>query len=360
MLASTTSIAVDSNSQVYFTEVVTNGLWKLNRATNTVEPMNVTSPGAYLGDSGPLSNAYLSTPVGLTTDSIGNFVIADQGSSHLRRTYTFGYPQTPVYLTMNFAYTNYFASTGTTSIALNGNPLVTFYGSNFSNGSYALSNANVFDYPLQYVNPVYQDTTPFVEITQTDSYGYTKLDGTLFVQEVPSQGLLKNMVNSNAGIIMNSGVINFPYQADGITIDNRFNDVSTRSIFYGGQLLTASDPLLKEEIEAADLARCYSTMLRVPLKRYKYTDAYTSTFRVKDVHRLGFLTTDVAPAFPNSVTTLRSEEHAWISSRSGLDTAQLKYNHYGVTRHLMGLVSTLESEVEYVARSIVAQRNTIL
>jgi sugar lactone lactonase YvrE len=360
LLASTTSIAVDANSQVYFTEVVTNGLWKLNRATNAVEAMNVTSAGAYLGDSGPLSNAYLSTPVGLTADSMGNFVIADQGSSHLRRTYTFGYPQTPVYLTMNFAYTNYFASTGTTSIALNGNPLVTFYGSNFSNGSYALSNANVFDYPLQYVNPVYQDTTPFVEITQTDSYGYTKLDGSLFVQEVPSQGLLENSVNSNTGIIMNSGVIQFPYQADGITIDNRFNDVSTRNVLYTGQLLTASDPLLKEEIEPADLALCCSTMLRIPLKRYKYTGAYSSTFRVKDIHRLGFLTTDVAPAFPNSVTALRNEEHAWISSRSGLDTAQLKYNHYGVTQHLMGLVSTLEWEVEHVARSIVAQRNTIL
>jgi hypothetical protein len=261
---------------------------------------------------------------------------------------------------MDFSYTNYFASTGTTSIALNGNPLATFYGSNFSNDSYRLSNANIFNYPFQYVNPVYRDTTPFIEITQTDTYGYTKLDGALFVQQVPSQGLLQNSVKSNAGITMNAGYLSFPYQNNGITIDNRFNDASTRSVLYTGQLLSASDPLLKEDIEPANTAFCYSTMECLPLKRYTYTEAYNSTFRVKDRYRLGFLTTDIAPVFPKSVTALGSEEHVWMSSMSGLDTAQLKYNHYGVTQHLMGLVSTLEAEVDCIARSIVAQRNTIL
>jgi sugar lactone lactonase YvrE len=360
MLASTTSIVVNSNSEVYFTEILRNGLWRLNRATNTVQSMNTLSDGAYFGDSGPLSNAYLSTPTGLSLDRLGNFLIADQGNSHLRGTYTFGYPQTPVYLTMEFTYTNYFASTGTASISLNGNRLATFYGSNLSNDSYRLSNANVFDYPLQYVNPVYRDTTPFIEITQTDSYGYTKLDGTLTLEEVPSQGLLENTVKSDAGIIMNAGCIRFPNQNNGITIENRFNDVSTRSILYTGQLLSASDPVLKEQVEPANTSLCYSTMERLLLKRYKYSEPYISTFRVKDVHRLGFLTTDAAPVFPKSVTPLGSDEHAWISSMSGLDTAQLKYSHYGVTQHLMGLVSTLEAEVEQVARSIVAQRNTIL
>jgi hypothetical protein len=159
---------------------------------------------------------------------------------------------------------------------------------------------------------------------------------------------------------MNSGILRFPNQTNGITIDNRFNDASMRSIFYTGQLLSASDPALKEDVEEADTARCYSTLADLPLKRYKYIEPYISTFRVNDAHRLGFLTTDVSPAFPKSVTALGNQEHAWISSTQGIDTTQLKYNHYGVTQHLMGLVSTLESEVAQIARSIVAQRNTIL
>jgi len=358
MLASTTSIAVGLDSQVYFTEVVTNGLWKLNSATGVVEATTMLSAaGGYLGDAGPLSNAYFSTPMGITTDASGNFLIADQGNSRVRATYTYGYPQTPVYLTMNFNYTNYFASTGTTSISLNGTALKTFYGSNGSNDSYQITNANIFSYPLQGTNPVYGDQTPYVQITQTDTYGYTKLDGTLFVQEVPSQGLLENSVNSNMGIIMNSGILRFPKQTNRITIDNRFNDVSTRNVLYTGQLLSASDPVLKEKVECANTSLCYSTLAHIPLKRYKYIDPYISTFNVHDIHRLGFLTTDVSPMFPKSVQPLgNGEEYAWMSSTMSIDTAQIKFAHYGVTQHLMGLVSTLESKV----RSLVAQRNTIL
>jgi hypothetical protein len=356
MLASTTSIAIDSNSELYFTEVVTNGLWKLDRATGTVEATTLLGDGAYLGDAGPLSNAYLSTPTGVTTDASGNLLIADQGNSRVRGTYTYGYPQTPVYLTMNFAYTTYFASTGTTTISLNGTPLKTFLGTTGSNDSYQITNANIYSYPLQGTNPVYDDQTPYVEVTQADTYGYSKLDGTLYVENVPSQGLLQNAVNSNTGIIMNSGILKFPHANNGITINNRFNDVSTRNVLYTGQLLSASDPILKEKVESANTSLCYSTLAQIPLKRYKYIDPYISTFHVQDIHRLGFLTTDVEPVFPKSLQPLGNGEHSWMSSTMSIDTAQIKYAHYGVTQHLIGLISTLESEV----RSLVAQRNTIL
>jgi len=45
---------------------------------------------------------------------------------------------------------------------------------------------------------------------------------------------------------------------------------------------------------------------------------------------------------------------------NSLDTAQIKYAHYGVTQHLQAKISTLEGEVEKLARSILAQRNTVL
>jgi hypothetical protein len=264
---------------------------------------------------------------------------------------------------MNFKYTNYFASPGPAYIGVNGTILKTFDGSIGADDTYAVNNVNVFNYPLRGNNPVYQDQTPYIEITQRDSYGYTKLDGTLFVQQVPSQSLLKNSVDTTAGIQMNSGVLRFPNTMNGITLDNQFNDLSTRTILYYGQLLNASDPALKEDITQANIAHCYSTFCQFPLKRYNYIEPYVSTFNVQDVHRLGFLTSDIQHTLPKSLTRI-SHEHAWgPSTLATLDTAQIKMTHYGATQHLIELVSTLEAEVEHLVRRLrpsTAQRNSFL
>lgn len=353
-LASTMSLTVNANQQLYLTDVDTNAIWTLDLATQRIQNLNTVTTGGYLGDAGPLSNAHFSTPVGLRVDPQGNFLIADQGNSRVRQSYTFGFPQTPVYITMNFNYTNYFASTGTATIALNGNIIKTFSGSNPLNDSFSLTDANIYTYPLQGVNPVYADQTPYVEITQSESFGYTKLEGTVFVEEFPFQGLLKNSVVESAGIQMNAGLLRFPHTMNGITIENRFNDVSTRNIVYSGQLYNSSDPALKENCVNADLAMCCSTITSIPLKRYRYTDAYLSTFRVGDIHRLGVLTTDVQQVLPKSITATCVDE-SWAPSAQTLDSAQIRFSHYGVTQHLLALVSTLEAEVE-----IAAQRNSLL
>ena len=360
LLGTTTAITFDSTSQLAFTDATTSGIWSMSTGSGTLTALSGISTSAYLGDAGPLSNAYFASPAGISVDNQGNFLIADSGNRRLRRTYTFGYPQTPTYLTMNFTYTNYYASTGTSYIALNGNVLKTFDGTTGSNDTFQINTTNIVNYPLQGSNPVSGDQTPFIEITQTNTYGYTKLSGNLFVEQVASQGLLRNSVNSNAGIVMNSGVLSFPNKNEGITMNNQLNDASLRSVFYTGSLFNASDPALKEEIENASTSLCYSTLQSTPLKRYRYTEAYVSTFHVDDRHRLGFLTSDITPTFPKSVGSV-SYEHAWAPPIvHTLDAAQIKMNHYGVTQHLMGIVSTLESEVAECTRIILAQRNSHL
>ena len=178
------------------------------------------------------------------------------------------------------------------------------------------------------------------------------------------QGFLENTVNEDAGIIMNSGTVRFPYQNNGITIQNKYNDISTRNFTYTGSLNTASDPALKEGIRAADLSICYQTLATLPLKRYNYIPQFGSTFRVLDRTRLGFLTSDVSPHFPNSVTIAPIEElHSTIHT---LDTAQIKYTHLGATQHIIQAVSTLEAEVAELQefrdllRHTATQRNAIL
>jgi len=167
-------------------------------------------------------------------------------------------------------------------------------------------------------------------------------------------------IDSNANITINNGVIRWPYFLNGTTIQNSLNDMSVRSIYYYGGLNFASDPTLKEDIEDADLSRCYETVKGLPLRRYKYIDTYLSTFTNKDAHRIGFLATELEQVFPKSVTY--SEIPALHSTFRVIDTQQIEMAHIGATQHMMhrieGLHSTLEglkAEVGKISHNTLAR-----
>jgi sugar lactone lactonase YvrE len=358
-----TALTTDPTNTVYFTEIPTNGLWQISQGT--FQPMNTPSTASYLGDGGPLSGAQFNAPMGVITDTSGNFIVSDSGNYRLRRSYTYGLPQTPVYLNLYLTFTNYYATSGLANVYINGNNIASFNTSSM-NSTLSITDVNVYNYPLQGSNPVLGDQTPYIEIRQSGDIGYIKLEGSLYVNEVPGQGFLENSVNNNAGIIMNSGILQFPYAIDGITIQNRYNDTTTRTLVYTGNLNNASDPALKEHIQPATLPICYQTLATLPLRVYNYIPAYQSTFHTRDGTRLGFLTTEVAPHFPNSITPIPFE-HAWTaSSIQTLDIAQIKYAHLGATQHLIAEVSTLEAAVaeldtlRKILRLRATQRNVVL
>jgi hypothetical protein len=99
----------------------------------------------------------------------------------------------------------------------------------------------------------------------------------------------------------------------------------------------------------------------LPLRAYSYIPAYESTFQVRDRRRLGFLTTEVAEYFPNSVSPA-----AFLDSTfQTLDTTQIKYAHFGTTQRLLQEVSSLEGHVQGLLlardalRRVSTQRNVI-
>ena len=152
-----------------------------------------------------------------------------------------------------------------------------------------------------------------------------------------------NSLDSNSVIEFNNGAIRWNYALNATTIQNSLNDISTRNLYYYGSLNFVSDPRIKENIQNADLARCYETIAALPLRRYKYIDAYCSTFQVADTHRLGFLATDLLPHFPKSVHMSDSIFPEFSTSLMTIDTAQIEMAHLGATKYLMKEVARLEA-----------------
>jgi hypothetical protein len=188
-----------------------------------------------------------------------------------------------------------------------------------------------------------QDANTFVAVNAIAG-GFSILEGTVWVTGVPNEGNTTNDVLQTGGITVRNGNIRFPNYLADITIRNQFNDARMRNLVYNGTLQFSSDPALKEDVSGANLALCYETLDSLPLRTYSYIQPYQSTFCQYDsTPRIGFLTSEVAPYFPKSVTTTPFEYSWGPSTIQMLDTTQVKFLHLGATQHLAQQVSTLET-----------------
>jgi hypothetical protein len=353
-LQTTTDIALagTSGTQLFFTELETNRIWQVS-TTGLIAPLTAGSTsGAFFGDSGPAAAALLNAPLGLAADPSRNLLISDSSNYRIRRTYTFGAAQFSRYVNMDFKYTNYSTLTGAATISINGNPVKTFTAaatSTVSTAIFTLTDADILAYQQNVFNPITLDQTPFITVQQTDTVGYTRLQGRLWVNQVPAQQSIRNLVDSTAGIEMNFGSIQFPAAVNAITIQNPYNDATARNLFYTGGLYFASDPAVKEDIVPASVNRCTDILEALPLKRYSYVSSYRQIHQPRDGTRLGFLTTDVAPHFPKSVCRAEDFGH------ETLDLAQIRAAHLGATQALEGLIDELEKEVAELQARLTAE-----
>ena len=158
-----------------------------------------------------------------------------------------------------------------------------------------------------------------------------------------------NYVTSNTGIEMNTGYMVWKSRQYGLAIQNEYNDLQTRTITYTGGLYTASDSNLKYDIEYADSSELYQALRRIPLNRYAMSDIFLRTFRTRDAHQLGVLTTNVAKEFPGMIHKVDSE-HLGIPDLETVDRVQFRYAHLGATQHLMERVSSLSGKIRTLCR----------
>jgi len=245
------------------------------------------------------------------------------------------------------------------NISINGNVIVTFdsmIGSNTT--SITLNDFSIKTYPMYAINSRgYPSATPWVELTYYANNGVLPTRAPLMEIWVSDKKIAQDTssrLDTNGLITMNKGYMYFSTPVNGINIFNSQNDMSVRRLFYTGAMSFASDPILKEQIEPANLEICRQTVDDLPLHRYKYTDAYQSTFQLADTRRLGVLSSEYGRYFPKAITYSPEQVLPGISTTAMIDTEQLMYSHIGATQllistveHLSTLLVTLRKEGEH-------------
>ena len=156
-------------------------------------------------------------------------------------------------------------------------------------------------------------------------------------------------IDSNSVLSFYNGGLLWNYSLNDTVIRNPYNDMTIRNVYYYGGLSFSSDPILKQDIEMANISTCYDTIRSLPLRRFKYTDKYISTFSIRDVHRLGVLATEVEEFFPKSITL--TEIPGFESTVRTVDIQQIEMAHLGATKYLMRQVESLAAEIKLLTES---------
>jgi hypothetical protein len=156
-------------------------------------------------------------------------------------------------------------------------------------------------------------------------------------------------VNSNYGIEMNLGYMVWNNALNGITIQNKFNDIRTRSVLYTGAIYNPSDSNLKTDIEFADTAALYSTLDALPLRRYAMSQQYMDTFGTQDRRQIGVVTSDVAIHIPGAVHDTEFG-YCGLSTLHMVEKNALQFTHLGATQELARRVSTLATAVQLLKK----------
>ena len=273
---------------------------------------------------------------------------------------------TPLYLS-NVKPANYVAGTPYTVNATFQYIIPTTSGSLPGNLIYAQNSlfwANELDTTSFVGTPYYNDITIYGYYAQDQTsnasiiYQQTNTNSNAFnwtatmINDSVTTLILKTTSNANYSLVdpsvyinMQNGILKWDYALNATTIQNSLNDISTRNLLYYGSLKFISDPRLKQDIQPANIRRCYDIIRDIPLHRYEFIDSYVSTFQVTDRHRLGIIADEYEQFFPKSVTSMQSPL-SHLSTIKTVDTQQLDMAHLGATQYLLKEIAELRAAVD--------------
>jgi hypothetical protein len=117
----------------------------------------------------------------------------------------------------------------------------------------------------------------------------------------------------------------------------------------GSSWASSSDIRLKENIELADLDRCYNDVKNLKLKRFRWKDETYTDEQINDRNVIGWIAQDVELIMPKAVTKMNL--HGYEDCRS-LQPDQIFKAQYGATQKLIEKVETLENTVALLLEKI--------
>ena len=115
----------------------------------------------------------------------------------------------------------------------------------------------------------------------------------------------------------------------------------------GGLWTVVSDKRLKENVQFADLDRCYEIVKIVPLKHYAWTKEAYSDERIKDRNVIGWIADDVKAVFPKAVNTtrFRKADGNILTDALDLDGGEMNMATYGAVQKLQKMIEELQKRI---------------
>jgi hypothetical protein len=251
-----------------------------------------------------------------------------------------------LYLTSPSTYTLSFSSPSRIAVVAGDTLSVRIRGSRSYGDSYIYTNylgvTQSYSSFVQTLQPNINSVEYLEFFHNTSSTGLQTSELTAWISPVSTTTI--SYVDSNYGLVMNRSYIRWNSALNGITIENPYNDTSTRSLTYTGSLYHASDSNLKHSVEYVNPELYMTAINSLPLRRYRFNDAYTNTFHTEDKWQLGVLTSEVEPIFSSMVKTVPFT-HCGIDTIDTVDRTQLRYAHLAATQGLIHRVSTLKGRI---------------
>ncbi|PNH01352.1 hypothetical protein TSOC_012772 [Tetrabaena socialis] len=113
-----------------------------------------------------------------------------------------------------------------------------------------------------------------------------------------------------------------------------------------------SDERVKQDIEVADLDRCYDIIKNLDLKRYTWDSNYLDATAVADRSKLGWIAQDVETVFPKAVDTI---ERYGFSNFKTLNVDQIYAALYGSVKKLQQVTESLQLQVADLQAQLAAK-----
>jgi hypothetical protein len=139
--------------------------------------------------------------------------------------------------------------------------------------------------------------------------------------------------NNRVGLGLSDGTPQFSLQ---LGEDLAFKPTSTT-------WATSSDERLKEDIETADIQKCWDSVKNIPLKKFKWKDNVYGKGKVNNMNQIGWIAQDVENIIPKAVE--RKKMHGFDDCRT-LNNDQIIANMYGAIKKLIDMDEELDSFYE--------------